>query len=77
MSVYKTNPRHFNELKTYIDENNSDKSRSRSKNGEYLFNKIELLMREVSLCLYKNIYQSKNIEGAITFQLFGFINKFP
>ena len=71
MSVYKTNPRHFNELRSYIDENNIDKSRSRSKNGEYLFNKIELLMREVSLCLYKNIYQSKNIEGSITFQLFG------
>jgi hypothetical protein len=71
MSVYKTNPRHFNELRSYINENNIDKSRSRSKNGEYLFNKIELLMREVSLCLYKNIYQSKNIEGSITFQLFG------
>jgi hypothetical protein len=69
MSVYENSPRHFNELRTYIDENNS--SKSRTKNGEYLFNKIDLLIREVSLCIYKNLYQSKNIEGSISFQLFG------
>ena len=69
MSVYKNNPRDFNELIDYIDKNNS--SYSRISNGKYLFNKIELLMKEVSLCIFKNLYQSKNIEGAITFQLFG------
>ena len=69
MSVYKSNPREFNELIDYIDKNNS--SSSRTSNGKYLFNKINLLMREVSLCIFKNLYQSKNIEGAITFQLFG------
>jgi len=69
MSVYKSNPRNFNELIDYIDKNNN--SSSRTSNGKYLFNKINLLMREVSLCIFKNLYQSKNIEGAITFQLFG------
>ena len=68
MNVYKENPRHFHELKEYID-NNSDKNSD--KNGDYLFNKIELLMKEISLCLSRNFFQSKNILGTITFQLFG------
>jgi hypothetical protein len=65
MSVYKDNPRNFDELKFYIDIN------SKNGNGNLLFNKIELLMREISQCLSKNFYQSKNIYGSTTFQLFG------
>ena len=65
MSVYKDNPRDFDELKFYIDIN------SKKGSGNILFNKIELLMREVSQCLSKNFYQSKNIYGSTTFQLFG------
>ena len=68
MNVYKENPRNFNELKEYIDKNNLDMNK---KDGNYLFDKIELLMKEISLCLAKNLFQSKNILGSITFQLFG------
>jgi hypothetical protein len=63
MTVYNENPRHFNELIEYINKNNN--------NGTQLFNKIELLMKKISVCLSKNLYQSKNIDGSITFQLFG------
>lgn len=66
MSVYNENPRDFNQLTTYIDVKNK-----KEDDGKRLFNSIELLMKEVSLCLSKNFYQSKNIEGSITFQLFG------
>ena len=65
MTVYKTNPRNFDELKIYIDET------SGKDKGDLLFDNIELLMRKVSLCLSKNFFQSKNIEGSVTFQLFG------
>lgn len=65
MNVYKTNPRNFNELKIYID-----KKLSKNK-GEELFENIELLFKDVSKCLSRNFYQSKNIEGTVTFQLFG------
>jgi hypothetical protein len=60
MNVYKENPRNFDELRVYI--NNKD---------DLLFNNIELLMRDVSKCLSKNFYQSNNIKGSVTFQLFG------
>ena len=70
MNVYKENPRDFNELREYLNKDKDPKFFS-EKNGDYLFNKTELLMREVSLCLYKNLFQSKNIEGTTTFQLFG------
>jgi hypothetical protein len=66
MSVYKTNPRNFDELKTYINNDNKN-----NDSGENLFNNIEVLMKEISACLSRNFYQSKNIEGSITFQLFG------
>ena len=66
MSVYNENPRDFDQLRTYIDVKNK-----KEDDGKRLFNTIELLMKEVSLCLSKNFYQSKNIEGSITFQLFG------
>lgn len=63
MSVYKENPRHFNELKKYIDSKGDD--------GQYLFNKMEKLMEKISICLSRNFYQSKNILGTVCFQLFG------
>ena len=65
MDVYNKNPRNFDELREYID-NESGKNK-----GDYLFNKIELLMKKISLCLSKNLYQSKNIKGTVSFQLFG------
>lgn len=66
MSVYETNPRNFQQLKEYIDINNN-----KDGDGKGLFDKIELLMIQVSTCLSKNFYQSKNIKGSVTFQLFG------
>lgn len=64
MNVYKENPRDFQQLKKYLDED-------KKNNGTLLFNNIDLLMKEISICLSKNLYQSKNINGSITFQLFG------
>jgi len=66
MTVYEESPRHFNELIEYINENNKKRS-----DGQKLFNNIELLMKKISLCLSKNLYQSKNIKSSVTFQLFG------
>lgn len=63
MSIYKENPRHFNELKRYLDENGED--------GTKLFLNIEKLMNKVSICLSNNLYQTNNIRGSISFQLFG------
>jgi len=66
MSIYKKNPRNFKELSYYIDINSENKN-----NSKILFNNIELLMHDVSVCLAKNFYQSKNISGTTCFQLFG------
>ena len=84
MTVYKQNPRDFKELIEYINidknnqgninnqDNNQDNYKQRNnKYGNILFDNIELLIRDVSKCLSKNVYQSKNIEGSVTFQLFG------
>jgi len=65
MTVYEESPRHFNELIEYINETN------KKSDGKKLFNNIELLMKKISLCLSKNLYQSKNIKSSVTFQLFG------
>jgi hypothetical protein len=70
MTVYEQNPRDFEELKIFIDENESENIMN-FKNGNYLFNKINLLMEEISICLSKNLYQSKNIKNTVAFQLFG------
>ncbi len=67
MSVYKDNPRNFDELRKYIDSNVYNRPHA----GAYLFKKIDSIMTKVSKCLANNIYQSNNIKGAITFQLFG------
>ena len=66
MSVYKESPRDFDQLKVYINKDTQNK-----ESGNFLFNNIELLMKEVASCLSKSFYQSKNIKGSITFQLFG------
>jgi hypothetical protein len=71
MNVYKENPRDFIELRKYIDERSNSKNSINKKYGEQLFNKIELLIRDVSKCLSNSVYQSKNIKGSTTFQLFG------
>ena len=63
MSVYKENPRYFNELERYIFQNGN--------NGRFLFEQIEKLMKQISICLSHNIFQSKNIKETISFQLFG------
>ena len=65
ISIYKTNPRYFDDLTKYID-NNSVKG-----NGTLLFNRINTLLKDVSKCLSKNLYQSDNIKNAVSFQLFG------
>lgn len=63
MGVYKNNPRDFKQLIQYINENNMS--------GEYLFDGINNLMKNVCTCLSASVFQSKNIAGTITFQLFG------
>jgi len=63
MNVYKTNPRNFNELYKYVNDT--------TKNGKILFNNIDILLRKVSQCLSKNIFQSSNIKNTTCFQLFG------
>ena len=67
MTVYSENPRNFDELRKYIDDNVYNRPHA----GAHLFKKIDSLMTKVSKCLANNIYQSKNIKGAVTFQLFG------
>ena len=49
----------------YIDNN------STSGSGALLFNRINLLLKNVSKCLAKNLYQSDNIKNTVSFQLFG------
>ena len=65
MTVYQKNPRHLYELVEYINNNDNN------NNGTLLFNRVEELMKKTSLCLSKNLYQSKNINESVTFQLFG------
>lgn len=61
MSVYNENPRNFDELKIHIG----------AKNGVKLFNRIDLLIKDITKCLSHSLYQSKNIYGCTSFQLFG------
>jgi hypothetical protein len=93
MNIYKENPRDLNELKDFIDKNESKNFKSleansnnkynsynnyhsnevltNKKSGKMLLDNIQLLIKDVSKCLANNVYQSKNIKGAVTFQLFG------
>jgi hypothetical protein len=65
MSVYKENPRFFDELIDYIDEHNG------IGEGEKLFARINNNLKDVFNCIADNMYQSNNIKGSISFQLFG------
>ena len=65
MSVYKENPRFFDELIDYIDEHNG------IGEGEKLFSKIDNNLKNVFNCVADNMYQSNNIKGSTSFQLFG------
>tara|TARA_A100001015_G_scaffold319225_1_gene441478 strand:+ start:3631 stop:4704 length:1074 start_codon:yes stop_codon:yes gene_type:complete len=66
MSVYDKNPRNFDELFEFINKQYNDEEKSK-----ILSNNIYNLLKDVSRCIYKNIYQSKNIENSTSFQLFG------
>lgn len=63
MNIYKKNPRNFKELIEYIDAQGHD--------GKKLFRNIEKLMHYVCSAMEPHLYQSKNLKGATTFQLFG------
>ena len=65
MSVYEKNPRFFEELIQYINKNNGEGE------GQKLFEKINYILMNIFKCIAGNIYQSKNIAGSVTFQLFG------
>ena len=65
MSVYEKNPRFFEELIQYINKNNGEGQ------GQKLFEKINNILMNIFKCIARNIYQSKNIAGSVTFQLFG------
>ena len=65
MSVYEKNPRFFEELIQYINKNNGEGQ------GQKLFEKINNILMNIFKCIAGNIYQSKNIAGSVTFQLFG------
>lgn len=66
MTVYKKNPRDFIELFNYLDKNSKQNNISKK-----LSNNIYHLMKKVSECLSKNIYQSSNIKNTTCFQIFG------
>jgi hypothetical protein len=63
INIYKTHPLTFEDLRRYIDKRTSSQ-------GKVLFDRIHLLMQDVSRCIQKNIYQSLNLSGT-SFQLFG------
>jgi hypothetical protein len=65
MSVYKENPRTFEELREYMDTHNGDSS--------LFFVKIHQILQKMCMALSNDFYQSKNIRerNAISFQLFG------
>jgi hypothetical protein len=63
MNIYKKNPRDFKELIEYIDERGDD--------GKKLFRNIEKLMYFVSKAMENKLYQSNNLKGTTTFQIFG------
>lgn len=66
MSVYQTHPRNFDELFEFINNKNNDEEKSKA-----LSNNIYNLLKDICICLSKNIYQSDNIKNTTTFQLFG------
>jgi len=65
MSVYKDNPRNFDELRNYISK------KSGADKAALLFKNIDILFKNMAQCLKKSIFQSANIESSTSFQLFG------
>ena len=66
MTVYKKNPRHFNELYKYVNMNSNQ-----NNSGQILKNNIALLMNKICVCISKSVYQSSNLKNTTCFQLFG------
>ncbi len=68
MSVYKENPRTFDELRSYINnkENNPN-------SGSLFFLKVNEILQKMCIAISNELYQSQNIRdrNAISFQLFG------
>jgi len=58
LSVYKENPRDFDDLRKYIG-------------SDILFKRIDTILQKICYCLSKNLYQSENIMKMTSFQLFG------
>ena len=63
MNVYKKNPRNFRELAIYLNNH--------GENSEIFFKNIELLLQYICKAISPYLYQSKNIKGTTSFQLFG------
>ena len=68
MEIYKKNPRNFEELFKYIDDNSNYNNNYNSKKlSDNIFN----LMKNISKCLSNSVYQSKNLKNTTCFQIFG------
>lgn len=63
MNVYKKNPRNFEELAKYLTEHGED--------SQIFFKNIKLLLYYICRAISPYLYQSKNIVGTTSFQLFG------
>jgi hypothetical protein len=68
MSVYKENPRTFDQLRDYINKNENN-----ANAGSLFFVRMNQILQKMCMALDKEFYQSKNIRerNAISFQLFG------
>ena len=63
LNVYKTNPRSFDELRRFINY--------KGQHADILFKLIHWKMVHICRCIEKSVYQSDNIIGTTSFQLFG------
>jgi hypothetical protein len=68
MSVYKDNPRNFEQLREYMNEKQENPN-----TGTIFFLRMNEILQKMCMALDKDFYQSKNIRerNAISFQLFG------
>ena len=66
MSVFEKNPRNFNELFKYINNDGVVENKS-----IILEKNIYHLMKKVSACISRSVYQSSNIKNTVSFQIFG------
>lgn len=74
MNVYKTNPRDFDQLRNYLDSHtpkSKNKPYSHQNPSEYLFNDMTNKFKLLSQCVGTQVYQSPNLRGTTSFQLFG------